>query len=83
MTSSLLWEASQLEFVENVGHHVGTEGLRLWSGLTTNELLKIAFLQIPFQCVDTGNAQHRRVKQAVDHVEGRNCRCAPGIDEAG
>src|SRR2546427_627273 len=42
-------DASQFEFVENVGHHVGAEGLHLRSGLAPNELLKIALLQIPFQ----------------------------------
>ena len=76
-------DASQFELVENVGHHVGAEGLHIGGGRTANELLKIAFLQIPFQCVDARDAQHRRVKQAVDHVEGRNFRCSPGIDEAG
>ena len=73
----------QFEFVENVGHHVGTESLRLRSGLTANELLKIAFLQIAFQSVDARDAQHRGVKQAIDDVEGRNLRCSPRIDEAG
>ena len=76
-------DAVQFEFVKNVGHHVGTEGLHIRSGLTANELLKIAFLQIPFQGVATRNAQHRCVKQAVDDVEGRNFRCSPGIGEAG
>lgn len=76
-------DAVQFEFVENVGHHVGTEGLRLRSGLTANELLKIAFLEIPFQGVDARDTQHRRVKQAVGDVEGRNFRCSPSIDEAG
>ena len=76
-------DAVQFEFVENVGHHVGTEGLHFRSGLTTNELLKMAIPQITFQGVATRDAQHRGVKQAVDDVEGWNFRGSPGIDEAG
>src|SRR5438046_9761730 len=45
-------DASQFEFVENVGHHVGAEGLHIGGGRMANELLKLAFLQIPFQGVD-------------------------------
>ena len=76
-------DALQFEFVENVGHHIGTESLHLRSGLATNELLEVALLEVPFQGVDARDTQHRRVKQAVDDVEGRNLRCSPGIDEAG
>jgi len=57
--------------------------LHFRSGLTTNELLKMAIPQITFQGVDTRDAQHGGVKQAVDDVEGRNFWYAPGIDEAG
>jgi hypothetical protein len=76
-------EAVQLELVQNVGHHLGAEGLHLRRRLTAQELLKITFLQIPFQGIDARDAQHRGVKQAVDDVEGRNFRCSPGIDQAG
>lgn len=72
--------AVQLEFVQNVGHHIGAEGLHLRCGLTANELLEVFLLQIPFHRIDARDAQHRGVKQAVDHVEGGNFRCSPRID---
>ena len=47
-------DALQLEFVENVGYHVGAEGLHIRSGLTANELLKIAFAQVPSNALMLG-----------------------------
>jgi hypothetical protein len=50
----------------NVGYDVGAERLHILRRVAANEQ---AFLEIPFQGVDAGDAQHRRVKQAVDYVE--------------
>ena len=73
-------EALQMQLVQNIGHHIGAEGLHVRCGMTANELLEVFLLQIPFQRIDAGDAQHRGVKQAVDNIESRNFRSSPGID---
>src|SRR5207244_10374457 len=58
---------------------VSAEGLHVLRWVAANEFLKIAFLEIAFQRIDTRNAQHRRMKEAVDHVEGGNLRRSPAV----
>jgi hypothetical protein len=36
--------------------------------VAANQLLEVAFLEIPFERVDAGDAQHRRVKQALQKL---------------
>ena len=49
-------KALQFEFVQNIGHHLGTEGLHLRRGLPANQLLEITPFQIAFQGVQAGDA---------------------------
>ncbi len=39
-------DAVQFEFVQNVGHHLGAEGLHLRHGLSANQHLEIVLFQI-------------------------------------
>ncbi len=68
-----------MELIQNVGYHVGTERLQILRRVATNQLLKIAFLQISFQGVDAWDAQHCGVEKAVDHIEGGNLWGSPLI----
>ncbi len=72
-------DAVQLQLVQNTGDDIGAEGLHIRRGLTADELLKITFLQIPFQRIDARDAQHRGVKQAVDDIKSRDFWSSPGI----
>jgi len=72
-----------MHFIQNVGDYVGAEGLQILSRLAANQLLEVAFLEIPFERVDAGDAQHRRMKQAVDYVEGGDSGVSPLVGQVG
>jgi hypothetical protein len=72
-----------MQFIQDVGDDVGAKGLHIRRRLAAKELLEVTFLEIAFERVDAGDAQHRPVKQTVDHVEGGNFGSASLVGEAG
>ncbi len=72
-----------MQFIQNVGDDVGAERLHILRRVAANQLLEVAFFEIPFERVDAGDAQHRRVKQAVDYVEGGNFGISPLVGQVG
>jgi len=47
-------EAIQMQLVQNIGHHIGAEGLHVRCGMTANELLEVFLLQIPSSALMLG-----------------------------
>src|SRR6266404_1244415 len=76
-------DSVQMQFIQNVGYDVGAERLHILRGVAANQFLKVAFLKIPFERVDAGDAQHGGVKQAVDYVEGGNFGVSPLVGQVG
>ena len=74
-------DSVQMQFIQNVGDDVGAERLHILHRVAANQLLEVAFFEIPFERVDAGDAQHRRVKQAVDYVEGGNFGVSPPVGQ--
>ena len=72
-----------MQFIQNVSYDIGAERLHILSRMAANQFLEVAFLEIPFERVDAGDAQHRGVKQAVDYVEGGNSWVSPLVSQVG
>jgi hypothetical protein len=72
----------KIQRIKHVCDDIGTERLDVLVRSSSDQLLKVSFFEVSLQRVDTGDAQHGCVKQAVDDVEGRNLRSSSSICEA-
>jgi hypothetical protein len=74
-------DAWDIEAVEHIGHRVGAEGSLSVAWLEAEESLELWDLELVLESVEAGDAQHRCVREGVDHLEGRDVRPTTTITE--